>query len=119
MTDRQMTEFLDGVVYVVEANSYEKMCLWKEHHQERGRPWKDRADGLGETIGLCDGRPVFLSLFTAEVDGRKLLFVDPTSQVVDHQAIDQWLDKSLPSTARREDGRVNKTDAMNFHLVLR
>lgn len=117
--DREMTEFLHGVVGVVEANSYEKMCLWQEH-QARGS-WRERTDGLCQVVGTIDDRPVCVSLFTAEVDGHKILFVDPTSQVVDHAMIEKWLLDTLPASARQQHNAnyLNKVDAMNFHNVFR
>lgn len=120
MPDKQMTEFLHGVVGVVEANSYETMCLWKEYAEELKKPWKQRCDGLGEIVGKLADMPVFLSLLTAEIEGHKILFIDATSQVIDHRLIDQWLANTLPTSAfRGGDPRngVNKTDAMNFSNV--
>lgn len=116
MADTEMTEFLSGVVGVVEANSFERLCLWQEHHTRR--LWLDRNDGLLETVGHLDGMPVCLSLLTSKIDGHKVLFIDATSQVVDHRMIDKWLAETLPKTAFKNGGEyVNKTDAMNFHNV--
>lgn len=117
MTDAQMTEFLDGVVGAVEANSFETLSLWRECHQELKMPWVDRGSGLMEIVGTVGDRPVCISLLTSVVDGQKILFYDPTSQVVDHAMIDEWLVKNLPRTAFYGE-RPNRTDAMNFHNVL-
>lgn len=120
MRDREITDFLAGVVGVVEANSYEHHMLWSENEQrEKPLPWKQNNCGLGETVGHIGKMPVFVSLFTAEVDGHKLLFIFPTSQVIDHRMIEKWLKRTLPRTAFCEGGYVNKTDAMNFHNVFR
>lgn len=118
MPDREMTEFLAGVVGVVDANSYEKLCLWQEYHEGHKKEWKQRSDGLLEIVGHLDDMPVCLNLTTAEVDGHKLLFIDPTSQVIDYRMIDKWLIDNLPRTARKLDrDYINRTDAMNFHNV--
>lgn len=112
--------YLDGVVGVVEANSFESMCLWKEWHQDGGKPWVDNCSGLLPIIGWLAGMPVTLSLFTKVVDGHKLLFIDPPSQVVDHRLIEGWLKLALPKSSFREGCEyINKTDAMNFHNVFR
>lgn len=118
MNDNEMTDFLSDAVGVVEANSYELHMLWAEN-QRRAQPrtWKENPRGLLETVGHIADRPVCIGLFTAEVDQHKLLFIDATSQVVDHRMIDKWLTDTLPQSAFRKDGHVNKTNAMNFHNV--
>ena len=116
MITDEMTNFLHGVVGVVEANSFESLCLWEEA-EEQGRSWISNNSGFGQTVGQIAGMPVCLSLLTAEVEGHKILFIDPTSQVVDHRMIEEWLAKTLPKSAFRDDGFVNKTNAMNFHNV--
>lgn len=114
----QFTEFFEGVVGVVEATSYESMCLWREYHKERGMPWEADLGGYLPTIGQLDGRPVCLSLFVKKIDGHKLLFIEATSQVVDHKMIDEWLKANLPATAFQPGGEyINYQNAMNFHNV--
>lgn len=119
MSDRELTAFLSGVVGVVEANSFEQGCLWERYTGEHKAKWIARNDGLLEGIGTLDGMPICLSLRTADVNGNKLLFIDATSQVVDHRQIGEWLSNNLPPSCRWPDGRINKVDAMNFHNVFR
>jgi hypothetical protein len=116
MSDPNLTEFLAGTVGVVEANSFEVMCLWKEH-KTRGT-WVEHPLGMGCTVGHFGDMPVHVSLRTAEVDGHKILFIDPTSQVVDHRMVRDWLRSEMPKSAKcTATGAVNKVDAMNFHNV--
>jgi len=116
MSDYQ--EFLNGVVGVVEATSYESMCLWREYHLAREKSWVQDLGGYLPTVGHIDGRPVCLSLHINTVDGHKLLFIEATSQVVDHSMIEEWLKANLPATAFRDDGKyLNKENSMNFHNV--
>lgn len=119
MSDREINEFLSGVVGVVEANSFETLCLWEDYHEQRKVSWEQRLDGLGETVGHLGSMPVHLSLCINTVDGHKLLFIDATSQVVDHRLIEKWLAETLPKSAMRDSVpvRVNKVNAMNFHNV--
>jgi hypothetical protein len=117
--DAQMAKFLDGVTGVVEANSFECQMLWEENQRLSKRTWKSSGAGLMEVVGSLADMPVCISLFTAEVAAQKILFLDPTSQVVDHRMIDEWLEKTLPLSARREDGRVNRANAQNFHNIFR
>ena len=119
MPDKERTDFLEGVVGVCEATSCEYHYVW-EHWHERVE-WKQNNVGLGEVVGHLDGRPVFLSLRTAMIDGKKILFWDATSQVVDHEMIRKWLQENLPVSAFRDnDPRrgVNQTDATNFHIIV-
>lgn len=121
MVDEQMSKFLEGVVGVVEANRFEHHALWRfNDERERKLSWVENLSGLGETIGYINKRPVHVSLLTAVVDGHKLLFIDPTSTLVDHDMVRAWLAKTMPVTAFEDNDprkRLNITDAMNFHNV--
>jgi hypothetical protein len=110
----QLKEFMSGVIGVVEANRFEYMCLW----QARGeKTWVSRLSGFAPTIGHIGDAPICLSLFTAIVDGHNLLFAEAVSQVVDYRVVDAWLETNLPASARLADGRLNRTDASNFHNI--
>lgn len=109
-----VTAFLSGVVGVVDANSFERLCLW----QERGeKTWVDSPFGHWLEIGSCADMPVCVNLSTVVIGGHKILFIDPTSQVVDYRMIDAWLERGMPSSARTKDQKLNRTDAMNIHNV--
>lgn len=43
MPDHEMRTYLAGVVGVVDANSFEKMCLWQDY-TDRGRYYKIERD---------------------------------------------------------------------------
>lgn len=121
MPDAEMTKFLEGVVGVVEADNYGKHMLWVENSR-RDTPltWVQNCHGYLLTIGMLDDMPVCISLFTAVIDGHKLLYLEATSTVVDHRMIDDWLKKNLPESAFQPGGEfVNSTDAMNFHNIFR
>ena len=116
--DRELAAFLRGVVGVVDASSYEHHMLWVENQRtDQPRTWEEISLGFGVIVGHLGDRPVCLSLRKAVVDGHLLLFVDPTSQVVDHRLIDGWLSTNLPTSAHRATGSLNRTNAMNFHNV--
>lgn len=109
----EVARFLDGVIGVVEANSFETSRLWREHHEKRA--WIENLSGFGCTVGHRHGDPVCISLLTATVDGHKILFFHPTSPVVDWDLIDAWMVASLPKSAFRAGSDVvNRTDATNF-----
>lgn len=114
----EMKEFLEGVVGVVEATSFEKMKLWDQYKNEKKVSWVESGTGYLETVGTILDRPVCLSMFTNVVDGHKILFIEATSQLVDWVMIDEWLKENLPESAFQENGiYINKQNAMNFHNV--
>lgn len=116
----ELAKFLEGVHGAVEVDRYSSFMLWKEN-QERTQPlpWESSGQGIGDTAGHLAGFPVCVSLFTPVIAGKKILFVEPTSRVVDHDIVRAYLERVLPATARREDGRLRYDDANNFHNVLR
>lgn len=120
VVDEQMLKFLHGVEAVVEVgDNYARHMLWRHHHYESKRfTWEEDLSGLLETVGHLAEMPVCISLFKARVDGILVLFVEPTSMVVDHRLIQKWYEETLPKSAFRDDGYVNKTDAMNFCNVI-
>ncbi|OWZ90387.1 hypothetical protein B9J07_27765 [Sinorhizobium sp. LM21] len=115
-TSDEVKTYLEGVTGIVEANSFETMCLWRTWTDNK-KSWVSTGHGYGPTVGTLAGMPVCISILTATVEGEKILFIDPTSQVVDHRLIEIWLKLNVPS-ALRKDGYLNKTDAMNFSNVL-
>jgi hypothetical protein len=108
-----ITKETAGIAGIVEANSYEKLCLWRENHQERKISWETgTGGGPMVTVGMskCE-RPTVLALCVDIVNGKKVLFVDATSQLVDWKQIDEFIEKHWPGVA--------KTDAMNFYNIIR
>lgn len=121
----EMAAFLESVVGVVEASSFESLCLWREYSQELRKPWSSGTSGpmvqVGTVVSGGEDMPVCMSLLVNEVDGHRVLFVNVTSRCVDHDMVRNWLEQTLPVTAfRNGDPRLglNITDAMNFPNVL-
>lgn len=93
------------VVYMIEANSFESMSLWREYNE--ALEWKEcTSGGPMFQLGELDSRPIVLGVNIIKVDGRKVMFYDPTSQVVDWVMVEDFLEKSWPN--------AKKTNAMNF-----
>jgi hypothetical protein len=129
---KQMDDFLEGVIGCCEVTNYEKHMLWIEYSQEalasgcvaagpldcKRYKWDSNHAGLYEIVGYLGDRPVCMSLWVNTLDGHKILFYEPTSRVVDYIMIEEWLEAYLPATARRKDGFINRSDAMNFCNIL-
>lgn len=116
-----IAEFLEGIVGAVEATSNEGHHLWEYCHRKKKMSWEGGSSGYLSTIGHYGDMPVVLSLYVNIVDGHRILFWHATSQVVDHDMIDKWLEKAIPASAREggdPEGRINKTDATNFFNIL-
>lgn len=112
----QYEGLLKDVVGVCEATSFEKLCLWQEYKSESD--WIDFIGGYGVTVGRLHGHPVVISITAATINGRKILFIEDTSRVVDHAIIEDWLNANLPKSAWNGEF-YNRSDAMNFHNLLR
>lgn len=108
--------FLNGVSGAIEATDVERHGLM-EKYTRYGVTWKSNTGGLLTSVGALGDMPVCISLNKAKIDGQSIIFYHATSQVVDHRMVRKWLEDNLPSTARREDGRIKHADAMNADLV--
>jgi hypothetical protein len=121
MTDTIRYECLEDVYKdvhgIVEANSYESLMLWREWHQIIGCTWVQNNSGWLEKVGEIAGKEVWISPLAHIVNGRKILFVDATSAVVDWDMIEEYLKENVPS-AIKGNGYLNKENAMNFHCLV-
>lgn len=120
LTDPRYFEFVskfEEVVFTVSADSFACLELWSRNFQKVSSEskriiysWEEINHGFCPTIGICDHRPVNLMLMYAILNGHRVLFYDPVSQVVDHELIDKFLKLNFPG--------VSNCDANNFHQCL-
>lgn len=101
----------DNIDGICEATSYEQYCLWGQFHNEYGYSWVSSTMGTGKTLGEVDGMPVFISLISHIVNGKKILFIEPTSVVVDWRFIDKYKEENYKD--------VPSSDANNFINLIR
>ena len=123
MTDTIRYETLEDVYKdvhgIVEANSFESLELWKYWHQEKGYTWVQNNHGWLVKVGeIIKGKEVWISPLAHIVNGRKILFVDATSSVVDWNMIEDYLKENVPSAVTRNKIYLNKENAMNFHCLV-
>lgn len=111
-------DFLKDVVSVVEANTFEDFTLWEKWHEKVDWVQNCSNTGMGVTIGELAGMPVCISLFTCMVNKKKVLFIHPTSMVVDWRLIENWLQENMPNCTERLGGGVRVHSAQNFHNVV-
>ncbi len=115
--DDEMNKYLEGVIGVVEA-SRDEYCTLYRLYKDLGHSWnEDRMNsGINCILGFCDKMPVAVTFTFAIIKGHKIMFIDPTSQVVDYRIIDKWLKKRMPKSAY-VNKHVNRTDVGNFHNI--
>lgn len=118
LLDDDFVALLADTYYAVEANSFEYSALYKEYAKEQGHVWKENLSGRGACIGYVGKRMVFVSFRTAIINGRKILFYEATSPMVDWDMIEDWLRSNLPTSAKRAAGDLRKADANNFYSAL-
>ena len=97
---------------LVEATHFEKFALWKEyHHRKEEHLWVDHSQGFSLQIGTLDNRPVWITCWSAIIEGKFIVFYECTSQVVDWLMIETWLKANFKAN-------IKMVDAMNFHNAL-
>ncbi len=103
-----LEEALAGTEYIVEANSFEKHTLWDEYNTTNN--WEQHLSGWLPKVGVTDERPVCISVLWATINGKFVLFWHPTSSLVDHFKIEEYLKTKCPN--------VKSCDANNFHQCI-
>lgn len=101
------------VFYMVEATHHEQHTLWEEFHYRPKYPeaqvksWEQVMSGHWLQIGTVDERPICVSIFYAILNGKRVMFYEGISQLVDHEMIEKWRD--------RYSGEAGHCNPANFH----
>jgi len=93
------------VTYLIEASDAERGYLYNQVKYEMD------AVGWSATLGTLDDMPVCIIVWFGNVVDKRVAFWSLTSTVQDYRMSQAFFDKYLPN--------VPRTDAMNFHQVLR
>lgn len=106
--------------YLVEATSFERYSLWRQHaHESPDKPYDWQQYNLGYCTNIADtnildlggdNRPITISLTYAKINGQLIAFWESTSQLVDYDIINRWLTTTFPN--------IPQCDANNFHQCL-
>ena len=99
-------ELLNNTKYMVEANSFESLCLWERWNEKV--EWESLSMGYG--VSTEGG---FISLLWKKINGQLVLFWEATSEKVDYRVVEDWLLKN--TKVQLPHGRTN---AMNFHIIV-
>lgn len=113
------------VVFLVEATYNEQHQFWENYHYKPKyeglavKNWEQEGMGRVVTIGEIDKRPVSISIFWAKLNGKRVMFYEGCSQVVDYKMIEDWLHHFTLETIRWDNGhRWAHCDSSNFHHCL-
>lgn len=111
---------LKRTFFIVEANSFEVMSLWRDHAKQSDRAnkfskqdWEQMPDGWPVTVGKLGKRPCCIDVRWFKIDGYLVMFYDQCSQVSDSIQTEKWLSKHFKGTYDSGTRRA-WTDAMNF-----
>lgn len=119
-------KYFKDVVFLVEATHTEKHFIWEQYYYNPspkfGRvinSWEDEMMGHCLILGTIDNRPIAVTFYYAKILGKRVMFYEGTSQLVDHEMIKSWL-KHFTLDKVRWDGNTRwaHCDAMNFHLCV-
>jgi hypothetical protein len=111
-------EKLKNTGCIVEATHAEQHMLWCLHAKQSPYSWTDcpadskvdwveESRGFIEQIGTLADMPVSLSGFWAIINGKRVLFIEMTSQVCDYRMLKPWLQENCPNA-------TVTTNATNF-----
>lgn len=99
-----------------EANSYERLSLWKEFKEQGWEQfWKQESPGTLVTVARLNNRLINVSLSWVRItrpdhSEKRICFWEPVSELVDYKRIRKWLNMTFP-------GVPQITDALNFHTL--
>ena len=96
----------ESVQGVVEATSFEVLCLWEKYHKKFG--WETDNTGKLICVGYCEDYPVNIDVRLATINNRIIMFWEDVSRVVDHDLIDIWIAHNCKNLIAK------RTNAMNF-----
>lgn len=104
-------ELFKDVVYLVEANHNETHLLWERFHYKpvydfKVDSWVQVMEGYGPVIGELDNRPICVGITYAILNGKKVMFYEGQSEVVDYKMIEDWRDHYAPN--------ISHCNATNF-----
>lgn len=113
-------ERLKRTLFIVEANSFEELALWRDTAKNsdclrkgvKGLTWEQKHGWL-ITVGELDNRPCCISTSWVKIDGCLILFWYNCSQVTDSVQTDKWFEKHFKGTYDNGTRRAT-CDAMNF-----
>lgn len=123
--DENHRKLFDNVVFLVEANSHESHHFWLDYHYRPRiltpvvKSWEQETMGKVITIGEINKRPINVDISYAKLNNKRVAFYEGSSQLVDHQMIEDWLKYFTLDSIRWDNStRWAHCDSNNFHHCL-
>lgn len=91
MTSNLKESRFSNLAYIVEANSFEKRNLWNQYR------FKHESSFELVKVGEMGKRPIIISCSWAFLNDKKIMFVHPTSTLVDYEMIQLWIKNNCKS----------------------
>lgn len=111
---------LAKTLFVVEANSFEQLALWKDYAKESKEAqypkpvtWEQMHGWLIQ-VGKIGKRPCCISATWVKINGQLVMFYDQCSQVTDSKQTEKWIKKYFKKKWDKGT-RESFTNASNFH----
>lgn len=117
----ELDKYLEGVEGCIEdSSSLAIRYIYEKVTEKNKTDWgENRGGGFFHTVGEVGDMPVCVSLLTYTIRGHKILFVEPTSRVVDHKMVRDWIESVLPQSAWNEGRQQFRiSDANNWHNAI-
>lgn len=96
--------------FLIEADNFSRFALWQEWH---GKVLWEQDSGVIYTIGEFGGEPVCVEFSWNFINGHRVCFYHPTSQVVNWIMVREWVEK-ICYPLWCNGTRFAHTNAMNF-----
>jgi hypothetical protein len=113
-------KYAEGVVAFCEATDNERQSIWERYCNKSSACQKDLIDTFDYEVaaflevGSVGGMPVFLMLTPTLVNGKRVLFYYPSSQVIDWRMIEDFI-SYLREAVKKDTGVYpTQSDADNF-----
>ena len=120
--------YFQDVFFLVEATSEEKYLLWEKYGPSlRAKAsiegpsvfWKDESAGYMIHVGNIADRPIMVHISYATLNGKKVMFYEGVSELVDHKMIHDWVHYHSHHIRRDNGHRWAQCNTANFNHCLR
>ncbi|KKL70171.1 hypothetical protein LCGC14_2107590 [marine sediment metagenome] len=125
MVDKLDPRFAD-TVFVVEANSFERLTLWSMHSHQgsiesmhvpyKRYKWEQDSLGCMIEVGHINNEPVRIDFFWNIIDGHRVAFYGRRTWLIDLYMVKAWLEAHCNPIW--DGSRRAHCNAMNFHHCL-
>lgn len=121
--DAKDAEIFKDVAYLVQASHEEYGAFWQHFSHESPHriypsvcvQWQEISMGGSRCVGHIAKRPVWVEYSYAILDGKKVLFYDGMSELVDWKMIERWISHCID---KYMGGGRPHSNAANFHNCL-